>query len=198
VKSGGAVLEASGMERRRAGLAELREHLASFLSDVEAGQASERQEALTQQGLPGALAADVAMLPLVDRGLNVLRLCERAPVAPADAARVYTRIGEGTGIHAAHRRLREAEAGGIWDRMVLVDLRWDLLDLQRQITEQVLATKPEDPIAAANDFLDRHEALLDSVSALERQIAPHDGIGALVVLTGRLRGLLAEAAAHAS
>jgi glutamate dehydrogenase len=190
-KSGNAVLDASAVERYRAGIAELRAQQAGFLSPVEAGQTSERQTSLMQQGVPDALAADVALLPLADRALNVLRLCERVPFAPVDAARVYTRIGEGSGIHAVHRRLRDAEAGGLWDRMVLVDLRWDLLDLQRQLTEQVLATKPDDPIAAANAFLDRHEALLDSVSALERQIRPSDGIGALVVLAGRLRALAA-------
>jgi glutamate dehydrogenase len=191
VKSGGAALDADTVERRRAGLAELRANLDGFLSGVETDQARDRAAALVQQGVPEALAADIAMLPLADRGLNVLRLCERAPVSPAEAARVYTRIGEGTGIHAVHRRLRDAEAAGLWDRMVLVDLRWDLLDLQRQITEGVLASKPDDPIAAANEFLDRHEVLLESVAALEKQITPADGASALVVLTGRLRGLVA-------
>jgi glutamate dehydrogenase len=190
VKSGGVALDSDTAERRRAGLAELRAHLAGFLSGVETEQARERAAALVQQGIPEALAGDIAMLPLADRGLNVLRLCERAPVSPAEAARVYTRIGEGTGIHAVHRRLRDAEAAGIWDRMVLVDLRWDLLDIQRQITEGVLARKPDDPIAAAIEFLDRHEVLLDAVAALDKQITPADGASALVVLTGRLRGLV--------
>jgi hypothetical protein len=73
--------------------------------------------------------------------------------------------------------------------MVLVDLRWDLLDLQRRVTEAVLAGRPADPLAAADAHLDQHEALLESVQALLHQITPIDGPSALVVLAGRLRGL---------
>jgi glutamate dehydrogenase len=189
VKSGGAALDANSVERRRTGLADLRAHLDAFLSEVEASQAREREAASQQSGIPPELARDIALLPLADRALNVLRLCERVPIAPAAAARVYTRIGEGTGIHQVHRRLRRAEASGLWDRMVLVDLRFDLLDLQRQLTEAVLATGPDDPLGAADAFLARHEALLEQIRALEAQIAATDGPSALVVLTSRLRGL---------
>lgn len=191
VKSGCASLDAAYVERRRAGFAALRADLGGFLSDVETAQMRERAAAMVAEGLPEALAGEIALLPLADRGLNVLRLAERVPVAPLDVARVYVRLGEATGIHTVQRRLRDAEATGIWDRMALVDLRWDLLDLQRQIAEQVLATKPDDPIAAANDFVDRHETLLDGVAALEKQLTPTDGTSALVVIASRLRGLVA-------
>jgi glutamate dehydrogenase len=189
VKSGGAALDSKTVESRRAGLAELRVHSDAFLSEVEAAQARERAEAAQQGGLPPELARDIALLPLADRALNVLRLCEHVPIAPVAAARVYARIGEGTGIHRVHRRLRDAEATGLWDRMVLVDLRFDLLDLQRQLTESVLASDRGDPLAAAAAFLARHEALLEQIRMLEGQIAGTDGPSALVVLTSRLRGL---------
>ncbi len=189
VKCGGTTLDADAMERRRSGLAALRAHQSAFLSDIETAQARERETALRDRGIPPELARDIAMLPLADRALNVLRLCERLPVAPADAARIYSRIGEGAGIHAVHRRLRDAEATGLWDRMVLVDLRFDLLDLQRQLTESVLASGPADALAAADAFLVRHEALIDAIEALEKSITASDGPSALVVLTSRLRGL---------
>jgi len=60
------------------------------------------------------------------------------------------------------------------------------------VTESVLAAKPADPIAAANELLDRNEALLESVQALDRQITPADGASGLVVLASRLRGLVAD------
>ncbi len=189
VKSGATALDAAAILRRRTGLAALRADTDAFLSDVETTQARDRESALQQRGIPTELARDLAMLPLADRALNVLRLCERLPIAPAAAARVYTRIGEGTGIHWVHRRLRDAEAIGLWDRMVLVDLRFDLLDLQRRLTESVLAADPGDPLAAADAFLARHEVLIEAIEALEKQIAASDGPSALVVLTSRLRGL---------
>ena len=193
VKSGGAALDAALVERRRAGFGALRANLGGFLSDVETAQMRERAAALVARGLPEALAAEIALLPLADRGLNVLRLAERVAAAPADVARVYVRLGEATGIHAVQRRLRDAGTTDVWDRMALVDLRWELLDLQRQIAEQVLTTPDADPGAAANAFLDRHETLLDSVAALEKQLAPTDGASALVVIASRLRGLVADA-----
>ena len=73
--------------------------------------------------------------------------------------------------------------------MVLVDLRFDLLDLQRRLTESVLATDPVDPLAAAGAFLARHEVLIEAIETLEKQVATRDGPSALVVLTNRLRGL---------
>ncbi len=182
------MLDAGGSSGGAPACAELRADPDAFLSEVEAAQAREREEALQQSGIPPELARDIAMLPLADRALNVLRLCERVPIAPVAAARVYSRIGEGSGIHQVHRRLRRAEASGLWDRMVLVDLRFDLLDLQRQLTESVLATSPDDPLAAADAFLVRHETLIEQIRALEGQVAATDGPSALVVLTSRLRG----------
>jgi hypothetical protein len=49
--------------------------------------------------------------------------------------------------------------------------------LQRQLTESVLAEKPEAPLAAA--FLARHDPLLEQVRSLEARITASDGPSAL-------------------
>ena len=213
VKSGSRELDGGRATRLRTGLAELRAHTGEFLTEHETAQVEARQRALRREGLPEDLAADVAALPLADRGLNVLRVCERVPVRPVDAARVYSRLGEATGIHWVYQRLREIEAsttvpevaaaeaaGGTpaataasavssWDRMALVDLRWELLDLQRELAEGVLAEKPDDPLAAAEAFLASRAAELAQLRELEQQAASSSSASALVVVTNRLRAL---------
>ena len=64
-----------------------------------------------------------------------------------------------------------------------------MLDLQRQLTEQVLARGAGDPLAGAAAFLESKDALIEQIRALEGQIGASDGPSALVVLASRLRGL---------
>jgi hypothetical protein len=73
--------------------------------------------------------------------------------------------------------------------MVLLELRWDLLDLQREITERLLTTKPDDPDAAVDEFLLLHADIVGEVLALERRAAGDTGPSALAIVTGRLRSL---------
>jgi hypothetical protein len=86
-------------------------------------------------------------------------------------------------------RLSQNNAANLWDRMVLLGLRWDLLDLQLEITGRLLATKPEEPDAAVDEFLLRHADIVQDVLALERRAAADTGPSSLAVVTGRLRSL---------
>jgi glutamate dehydrogenase len=189
VKSGNLELDAGRAARLRTGLAALRAHAAEFLTAADAERARAREEELVAEGLPPALAADVAAVPLADRGLNVLCVCERAPVAPLLAARVYARLGERAGIQWVHQRLLEVETTDPWERMALVDLRWEVLDLQRELAERVLGEKPEDPLAAIEEFLARRAVQVEQVRELERQAAAVATPSALVVVASRLRAL---------
>ncbi|HTY17534.1 MAG TPA: NAD-glutamate dehydrogenase domain-containing protein [Myxococcota bacterium] len=201
VRSGRSELDAARARRLRSGLEELRAHQGEFLTASEASQVEAREQALVGQGLPAELASEVAALPLADRGLNVLRACERSEVRPVDAARVYARLGEATGIHWLYERLRELESGGgalggtapadaaHWDRMVLVELRCELLDLQRELAEAVLAEKPDDPLAAADAFVASRAVEIGQLRDLEREAGASPAPSALVVVTNRLRAL---------
>jgi hypothetical protein len=74
--------------------------------------------------------------------------------------------------------------------MVLVDLRGELLDLQLEITECVLARSAGDPNEAAEAFLAENADLLDRVRALQRQATTSSSPTALSVIAERLRGLI--------
>jgi hypothetical protein len=88
-----------------------------------------------------------------------------------------------------YSRLSLADTGSLWDDMVLGDLRWDLLDLQREITEKVLARKPDDLGDAVREFLEEHAAEGERVRALQRRAAAGATPSALAVITSRLRSL---------
>jgi glutamate dehydrogenase len=177
------------VERWRSGLDALRSAMGDYLSEGDTQRFAASRERIERRGLPPDLAFEISGLALADRGLNILRICERAPVEPVDAARAYARLGEETGINWVYERLSQADVASPWDRMVLVDVRGELLDLQREITEGVLERKPDDLAAAVDDFVADHAAVLERVRGLQRRAAAAVSPSALAVITERLRSL---------
>jgi glutamate dehydrogenase len=188
VKAGIAALDIDGANRWRAALDLLFEALRDFLAADEIRRLDDRRARFRQQGLPEDLADRVACLPLADRGLNILRIVEATSVPPVDAARVYTRLGEGAGFNWMYERLAFSHSGTLWDRMALADLRHELLDLQRSVTERVLAGKSDDPVAAASGFLAEHEADVTRIRDLQQSVTTASP-SALAVIATRLQCL---------
>jgi glutamate dehydrogenase len=180
-------LDAERVERRRIGLADLRAHQGEFLSESEHERARERAAGFAELGLPAELVIQLAVVPLADRGLNSLRVCESVPVPPLLVTQVYARLGEATGINWAYQRLPQVEAGDVWDSIVLVDLRWTLLDLQRELTERLLREKPDDPMLAVEQFVTIHAEELQRVRHLQERAISSGSASALSVVTQRLR-----------
>jgi hypothetical protein len=70
--------------------------------------------------------------------------------------------------------------------MVVADLRTQLLDLQRELTETVLADKPADPTAAADAFLADHAERIARVETLQQPTLARASASALSVVTQAL------------
>ena len=191
--SGEHELDRRRLERWRRDLSELRAHLGEFLTEGEHERVGERESDLAGLGLPADIAVDLAVLSLADRGLNILRVCEAVAAPPVLAARVYARLGDLTGINWVYRQLSLAADGDVWDSMVLVDLRWTLLDLQRELTEELLVEQPEDPSSAVEAFAKTHAGALEGVRALQQRAVASGSASALAVVTQRLRKLRAPA-----
>jgi glutamate dehydrogenase len=191
VLSGANALDRARVEQWRRGLDELRAHQADILSPQERERAAERRGALVEHGLPAGVADELAALPLADRALNVLRIAEETNVPLAKLAPLYARIGEAMGINALYRALPKVDPASAWDGMTLVDLRWTLLDLQRELTARVLARRPGDPLAAVEALLAEHAAVLDGLRGLEQRALASGSAGALAVVAQRLRRLAA-------
>ncbi|MDJ0787608.1 MAG: NAD-glutamate dehydrogenase [Myxococcota bacterium] len=190
VRIGTETLEAGRVDALRKQIDLLRGSMRDYLSPGEAQRLDARTQRLEEQGLAADLAYEVAGLPLADRGLNILRICARfEAVPPLDAARAYAALGDQSGINWLYGRLSQTPAHSLWDRMLLADVRWDLLDLQREITEGVLAAGGDDLEGAVVRFLEDHATEIDRVQALERRSAAEATPGALAVIAARLRCL---------
>jgi glutamate dehydrogenase len=189
LRSGAHEPDAERVARWRSGLDVLRNAMGEYLSESETKNLAARRERFEWQELPPDLAFDISGMALADRGLNILRICERTSVEPIDAARAYARLAEETGINWVYGRLSQTDAGSQWDRMVLVDVRGQLLDIQREITESVLAREPDDLAAAVDAFVAEHAAVLERVRGLQRRAAAAASPAALAVITERLSSL---------
>ncbi len=194
VRAGEAQLDPSRVASWHEGLRELGDGLVATLGAEQAAVVEERAAELAERGLPRTLAEELAVLRLADRGLNILRVAAAAGLPPVTAARAYARVGEGAGIHRLKRRLAVAPARDLWERTSLGDLRHELLDLQRELTEAILAAKPADPEEAADAFIEANAPLLQRLRGLERRAGETASVAALTVMARRLRELRPSAA----
>ncbi len=189
VKSGSNTLDRERILRWRTGIANLSDNLAAYLSEGETARYQQRCEALVADGLAGDPLHLIAALPLADRGLNIIRICEHLGVDPLAAARTYAQLGDRTGINWLFGRLGQADLATVWDRVALVDIRWELLDLQRQITVRVLGGAEGDPSGAIERFLSGHATEIRRVEELQRNASAITSVTALSVIASRLRFL---------
>jgi NAD-specific glutamate dehydrogenase len=192
VKSGSSGLDGDRILRWRAGLDTLVGALQGYLSEGESARYQARRERLLGQGLRGEIADSIAALPLADRGLNIIQMCEGADVDPLQAAWIYAQLGDQTGINWIYGRLPQAGVDTVWDRVALVDIRWELLDLQRHITERVLEDGGDALPEAAERFVASHAAEIERVTQLQRSAATTTSATALSVIAARLRCLRAD------
>jgi glutamate dehydrogenase len=185
----GEVPELAVTSRWYRAIMELREASNAILSPPEQLRSRERGAALRDAGLPDDLADVLAGVRLSDRALSLVKIVEATGQAPLVVGALYARLGDATGINWVYQQLPSADASTVWDRMVLADLRTDLLALQRELTELVLAEKPSEPATAAEKFLGERTALIERVRDLQVAAGPQPSASAMAVITQTLLGL---------
>ena len=180
--------------RSRVALYGLADQVDDFLVGREAEHLAERTTALVEKGVPTGLAAEVAGAPMADRALNIVRLIDRAKRPAVEVARAYSRLGEASGINWVFQNLARVRAGDPWDRMVLTDLRMELLSLQRSLTELALrsAGKDSEGVEAVDAFLAAREETIRRVRALQPAAEISPSASALSVVTQALMRLRPE------
>jgi glutamate dehydrogenase len=188
VKAGIGALHAERASRWRSELDGLFDALRDFLAPAEVQRLDARHARFVEQGLPLVVADRLATLLLADRGLNILRIAEASSMPPIETARVYTRLGEEAGFNWMYERLVSSHSGTSWDRMAMVDLRHELLDLQRGVTQCVLVGRGE-PSAALKGFLGEHATDIARIRELQQRAAAAATPSALSVIAARLQRL---------
>jgi len=189
VKAGIVGSDQDRAQRWRTALDGLFAGIRSILARGELLRLDQRRDRFVENGLPADLAERLACLPLVDRGLNILRIVEETATPAVEVARIYTRLGEQIGLNWMYERLTFVHTGTFWDRMILADLRHNLLNLQCAVTEHVLGGEPDDPDASLEEFLSGHEADIDRIRALRQRAAATPTPSALSAIASRFECL---------
>ncbi|MFZ5791330.1 MAG: NAD-glutamate dehydrogenase [Pseudomonadota bacterium] len=144
---------AAHIEAHRGGVARLSAELDELLTAAERQSLAKRADALTNGGVPEALARRVARLDLMAPGLDIVRIAERTAKPIERVARTFFAVG--TRFHL--NWLRNATAGvnldSHWDRMAVAAVLDDLYGHQRLLTERMLAA------AGSGDGLAESEAI---------------------------------------
>jgi len=186
-------LDVELLERWQDGLLQLSERAEGFVSPFDRAKLAEREAELVQSGIPAALASFVARLPLADRGLNIVQVSEACSLGLLDAARVYVELGEAVGLDVAYQRLPELEGRDAWDRVLARSLRNELLELQKELTQQALTVAEADRAHAAKLFLEAHRVPLDRLGELQGLVIQEPNVSAWTLWVRALQRLRAKA-----
>ncbi|NNL85543.1 MAG: hypothetical protein HKP27_07825, partial [Myxococcales bacterium] len=162
-------------------LVELADAVETFISSFDRGQLALREAALSQSGIPAAMASTIARLPLADRGLNIVRVCEGSGYPLLEAAQVYTSLGAAVGLDTVYGVLPTLRTRDSWERQLARALRDDLLALQRELTREALADAGGDLSNPAADFLGAHSKELERIAELRGVVFREPNASALAV-----------------
>lgn len=178
--------------RWRQGFAEMLAHRADFPADNRFARGDERLAELKSHGFPDDLAERVAGAAIADLGLSLIWVSERTGTPLWSAALAYAHLAEHSGINQLYERLDRMAPSDPWDRIELVQLRSETIDLHGALTEQVLQTKPSDPVEAARAFLARRAPIIAHVKSLQQRTLGADRPSSVAVVAKALQRLLPD------
>ena len=134
------------------GIQTLSTMLHSVLEGGEQAALDERTQGLSNQGVPAALARQVALLPLLAPAVDVVRIAGGSGKAVETVAAIYHRIGERHGLNWLRRQARKIRTSDHWQLQAINAVVDDLFSHQSQMTVRVLedgTSQPgQDPIKA--------------------------------------------------
>lgn len=163
-----------------------------FLSPAFAEEHAARIDTLRTRGLPDPVPPVLASAPFADRALDVIRLEEETASDHDGLLRAYARLGERSGIDRVFLGLSEANAESVWDRILLTDMRTELLALQRELVRAAVERAPGDPVAAVDAFLAARRSIIERAAGLVPERPADVSASALVVATQTLLRLRSE------
>jgi glutamate dehydrogenase len=172
------------LEGWRRGQQDLRKHFAAENGSVRVG-VREVAQGFSDQGLPSALAEELAWLPAVVCGLPVVPLIEELGRPPEDVVRAWVRIGEAVRVSDLLDRLDAEGRRGGWDRLAAEGLILDLLRVQRQLTAAAL----REGTGHAERFLEDRREALDRISSVVERIEGEPTLAPAAFVVQQLRRL---------
>src|SRR5690606_38323304 len=159
----------------RPGVERLRGIIESLLSDSDRAAVAERRRKLTEAGVPGDLAEQVALLDALYSACDIIRLAQSCGLDIADVARLYFDVGGRYGLDWLRGVAERVPVDGHWTRLAIGAIIDDLYGHQFKLTQSMIETSgvadgAADGVIAAwekarKPMVDRTAQLLDDLRA---------------------------------
>jgi glutamate dehydrogenase len=149
------------MARYGEGLKTVREALPGAMSPARRASFDARMGEWKAKGMPAALATELAALPLLEFGCDIVEIAHSRKLAPADVAKGYFALGAALHLPWLYEQIEALPVDGRWQALARGALRDELGNQQRALVSQILANggkKP--PEAKVDEWMQRDDSSL--------------------------------------
>jgi glutamate dehydrogenase len=129
----------AAMARYGDGLKAVRESLPQTMSEVRREVFAASLEDWKSKGVPGALAEQLAALPLLEFGCDIVEIAHARKLSPVDVARAYFGLGAALQLPWLYEQIESLPVDGRWQALARGALRDELGAQQRALVGQILA-----------------------------------------------------------
>jgi glutamate dehydrogenase len=137
----GAIPEITdAMARYGAGLKAVQAALPSSMSSVRREAFEHRQADWKSKGFPAALAEQLAALPLLEFGCDIVEIANARRMPPAEVTDAYFALGAALHMPWLYEQIEALEVDGRWQALARGALRDELAIQQRALVGQILAS----------------------------------------------------------
>ena len=143
---------ATAMARYGDGLGAVREALPTAMSEVRREGFNQRLAEWNAKGLPASLATQLAALPLLEFGCDIVEIGHARKLPPVEVARAYFALGAALHLPWLYEQVDALPVDGRWQALARGALRDELGTQQRALVSQILAAggrKPAEEKVAA-------------------------------------------------
>ncbi|RPE81542.1 NAD-glutamate dehydrogenase [Vulcaniibacterium tengchongense] len=138
----------AAMERYGDGLKAVRAALPAALSGARREAFDARLREWQDKGLPAALAKELAALPPLEAGCDIVEIAHARKLAPAQVAKAYYALGAALHLPWLYEQIEALPVDGRWQALARGALRDELGAQQRAIVSRIVATPGKQPVEA--------------------------------------------------
>ncbi|MDQ3288705.1 MAG: NAD-glutamate dehydrogenase [Pseudomonadota bacterium] len=149
------------MSRYGDGLKAVRAALPDTMSPIHRASYDASLAAWKGKGLPGSLAAQLAALPLLQFGCDIVEIAKVRKLSPVEVAKGYFHLGAALHLPWLYEQIDNLPVDGRWQALARSALRDELGTQQRALVSQVLAGGGRKPVEAKVEaWLERNDSTL--------------------------------------
>ena len=157
----------SAIARYSDGLKAVHEALPGVMSSVRRVAYDARLGQWKAKGLPGTFATQLAGLPLLEFGCDIVEIAHARKLPPADVTKAYIALRAGLHLPWLYEQIDALQVDGRWQALARGALRDELGNQQRALVSQILAGGDNEPAdAKVESWLQRDDSSLRFTQAM--------------------------------